>query len=444
MNKLVKASSILLAIMMIVTLAACGEGKQAGNTQTSAVTAQGSKVAETSKERLKIKFFSFSTEDTRKGINQYIQDTAAAAFPDYDFEYEIAGQDYADKLKVYNSSGEVPDVFFTSVYDQLDPIVRAGNVLDLLPYVKAEKFDEKYTVKTPIEPGADGKLYAINTGADNLFTPRIFYRKDIFEKYGIVVPKTWDEFLAACKTLKDNKIIPLTSYGAGGWLINTCLLQQMIMNENPQVVNDLIDGKTDLNNPVCISALNRAGLLFKEGYFAPGLLNMDFGASAQLFKDGKAAMYIMFSFAIPEDTPTADIMLWPSVNPNVDTSKDIQIWGGPMNGYAGSSKNPNPEAIAKLVMWCTVQEATYFNKEKKSPTALQTGIAIEGLSPLAQTNKELFEAAPNKFRTITNYGFKSKLTTEMANASQKLMTGKYTGEEYAKDIMPIWTENFAN
>ncbi len=444
MNKLVKVLSFLLAVIMVVSLTACGEKKQAENTQASAVTTQETKAAETPKERLKIKFFSFSTEDTRKGINQYIQDTAAAAFPDCDFEFEIAGQEYADKLKVYNSSGEIPDVFFTSNYESLDPVVRAGNALDLLPYVKAEKFDEKYSVKTPIEPGEDGKLYAINTGADNLFTPRIFYRKDIFEKYGIAVPKTWDEFLAACKTLKDNKIIPLTSYGAGGWLVNTYLFQQMIMIENPQVVNDLIDGKTDLNNPVCISALNKAGLLFKEGYFAPGLLNMDFGASAQLFKDGKAAMYIMFTFAIPEDAPNAEIMLWPSANPNVDTSKDIQIWGGPMNGYAGSSKNPNTEVIARLVMWCTMQEATYFNKEKKSPTALQTGIAIEEMSQLAQTNKNLFDAAPNKFRTITNFGFKPKLYTEMGNVGQKLMTGKYTGEEFVKDIMPFWTENFEN
>ena len=38
----------------------------------------------------------------------------------------------------------------------------------------------------------------------------VYYRKDIFEKLGIAVPKTFDEFVAACAKLKENGVTPIT------------------------------------------------------------------------------------------------------------------------------------------------------------------------------------------------------------------------------------------
>ena len=53
----------------------------------------------------------------------------------------------------------------------------------------------------------DGKQWGIPTTYSVL---GYFYRKDIFEKLGIAVPKTWEEFVAAAKKLKENDIIPFT------------------------------------------------------------------------------------------------------------------------------------------------------------------------------------------------------------------------------------------
>ena len=38
----------------------------------------------------------------------------------------------------------------------------------------------------------------------------VYYRKDIFEKLGIAVPQTFDEFVAACAKLKENGVTPIT------------------------------------------------------------------------------------------------------------------------------------------------------------------------------------------------------------------------------------------
>ena len=38
----------------------------------------------------------------------------------------------------------------------------------------------------------------------------VYYRKDIFNNLGISVPKTWDEFVKACETIKASGVTPIT------------------------------------------------------------------------------------------------------------------------------------------------------------------------------------------------------------------------------------------
>ena len=47
-----------------------------------------------------------------------------------------------------------------------------------------------------------GKHYAVPTGIS--FVTGLYYNKDMFEKYGLEQPTTWDEFVDVLQTLKDN------------------------------------------------------------------------------------------------------------------------------------------------------------------------------------------------------------------------------------------------
>ena len=63
----------------------------------------------------------------------------------------------------------------------------------------------------------DGSVSALAAFVDaNVF----FYRKDLFEKAGIKSePKTWDEFLDACKKLKASGVAPIAVAARDSWTL---------------------------------------------------------------------------------------------------------------------------------------------------------------------------------------------------------------------------------
>jgi multiple sugar transport system substrate-binding protein len=83
-----------------------------------------------------------------------------------------------------------------------------------------EKYKDKYKIEDSMLVTFDGEVYAIAFQSNLQY---LFYRKDLFEKHGIEVPKTYDELLAAAEKLKGEEGIefPLAGPYKAGWNIAT-------------------------------------------------------------------------------------------------------------------------------------------------------------------------------------------------------------------------------
>ncbi|HEX9061890.1 MAG TPA: ABC transporter substrate-binding protein, partial [Clostridia bacterium] len=141
-------------------------------------------------------------------------------------------------------------------------------------------------------------------------------------------------------------------------------------------------------------------------------------------------------------TPDTDFIPWPSAGDGVDPNKAIQYWGAPLSGYMVSAKTRNPEVAAQFAMFCATQDALYYNTELKAPTMLDTGVKIEGISPLQKKSLDQFNAVRIKVPSIWSAGFDSRMSAEIATQNSKLLTGKYSSDDYIKAISPVWAENF--
>ena len=458
MNKLTKLISIVLTVVMFASLIACGGTKPVSETpkaaesvapapEPAAAPEPASSEAPKPEEKVKIKFLSLSADDNRNNIREnYIKVNIAKEMPNVEVEYDLGGggQDYANKLKAYNASGDMPDVWF-SEQNLSSVVVKAGNALDLLPYVKETGFDKKFSMKEMVAPDKDGKLYCVQPGADQYFTPRLWYHKDIFAANNIQPPKTFDELVAVCEKLKGTGIVPISIVGKDGWTPNLHMLQTMIMAEDPQVAIDLGNNKTDFTNPVIKNALGRIQKLVKAGAFAEGVTNIDYGPAVEMYTSGKSAMLAMFTWEtgnLEKAAPDTDFIPWPSASDSVDPNGVIQYWGAPLSGYLASANSKNPDVAAKFAIFCATQDGLYYNIEQKAPTMLQTGVKIEGISPLLQKNLDQFDAAAIKVPSFWAATFNAQMSAEIATQNSMLLTGDYSPDDYINAINPIWKENF--
>ncbi len=123
---------------------------------------------------------------------------------------------------------------------------------------------------------ANGKLVALPSFTD---APALYYRKDLLEKYGKSVPKTWDELAATAKEVMDGERAAGNADMWGFvWQGNayeglTCnALEWVKSNGGGQIVEP--DGTISINNEKAAAAIDRArswvGSISPEGVLAYG------------------------------------------------------------------------------------------------------------------------------------------------------------------------------
>ncbi|MEU6197538.1 extracellular solute-binding protein [Streptomyces sp. NPDC047061] len=79
--------------------------------------------------------------------------------------------------------------------------VAQGALADITQYVGSAK--DKFNSGSWSAAQVQGKLYGVPTSSAPNFT---IYRTDVFQKYDLKAPTTWDEFIAAGKTLKKHGV----------------------------------------------------------------------------------------------------------------------------------------------------------------------------------------------------------------------------------------------
>lgn len=444
MSKISKTVSMILASVMIVSLAACGSsGEEKENNAAQPAETKQEVKNEEKKDPVKLKLLTISTDESRISImDNFIKQNYKKELPDVEIEFEPGGggEDMANKLKTYNASGDMPDVWYSDA-SFATPIIKVGNQLDLTPYITKDGFIEKYSVKDALK-FKDGKIYAIGAGADTFFNPRIFYHKDIFAEHNIQVPETFDELIEVCKKLNSAGVVPVSTMGKGGWAPGLFLFQTMVQIEDPEVMSTLLQNKMDFNNPVIKKALGRIEKLAKEGAFPKGIATLDYGPAKEMFTSKKAAMYWMFSWELPSLTsdPDVDFFLWPSAGSKYNAKDVVQFWGSPISGYAVFANSKNLEAAVKLAEFCAMQDALFFTSQG-SPVDLNTGSKLGGVSPLMQKNLDDYNGAKTKISSFYLNAMDAKTNAEFGKLSSNLLTGDYSADQFVKDFNNVWLEN---
>lgn len=443
MSKYLKLSSALVAGLTLLVVSACGtSGNQTDSTASTASnsTTAGTQESQSAapKEKIKLRVMTITTDEARNTImEKYIKPNVEAAFPDVEVQFEAGGgsSDYSNKLKTYNASGDMPDVWWGGS-DLVPPMVEAGNILDMKPYLQKDNFIGNYSVPEALD--YKGKIYALNSGSDSYFAPVVFYHKDMFEQAGVQVPKTFDELMKVVQTLNSKGIVPISTPGKGGWAPNVFLIQSMIQIGDPQAMLDLINNKTDFNNPSVIAGLSRIKQMVNADAFPKGVSNLDYGPAKELFTSKKTAMYMMETWELPDlaKDPSVDFFPIPTVS---GVSESTSFVGSPLNGYSVYAKSKHIDQAVKLAEFLATADAQYF-ESTGAPVSLKTGKATEEPAPLMKKFLDWYNGGVQKLPPFGN-ALDTKASAEFATMGANLLTSDYTADQFVKDFNPIWKAN---
>lgn len=205
-------------------------------------------------------------------------------------------EQYKTKLTTLMASNAVPDIFFTWELSYLEPFVAGGKTADLTPYL-----DEDTEWKNSFADGTldlvsyDDKTYAIPTQKSLCV---MFYNKTIFEDNNLEIPTTYDEFLAACDTLKSNGITPMALCGSDAWIPAQFVQQIAAGMAGDDLFQSICDGSEKWNNETNVKAAEEVKKMADKEYFNNGYIGTSPEEAREIFTSGKAAMWFMGAWEV--------------------------------------------------------------------------------------------------------------------------------------------------
>ncbi|MEH7116733.1 extracellular solute-binding protein [Neobacillus vireti] len=226
--------------------------------------------------------------------------------PDVKIETEILNPDqYRDKLKVLASSNELPDIGMTWSDGFIKPYVE-GDMLE--PLDDVVKNDSE--LKDAFIPGVkesyavEGKTYGLPL---ELNISYVFYNKEIFKKYNLEVPKTFEEYKNVVKTLAKNGVIPATVGAKDGWPASFWFMYLADRIGGPTILTDVIHGKAKMTDPAIVKAAQEVQNLVDMGGFVKGASALSNDDAKGYFMNEKAAMFLTATWELPNYTTSPDV-----------------------------------------------------------------------------------------------------------------------------------------
>jgi raffinose/stachyose/melibiose transport system substrate-binding protein len=430
-----KSLTVLLCSMLAFgTLVGCSSGsKSEPNAKEPVAQPQ-----ETSKEKVKLKFFTGKVE-TVDLMNDMI-----AKFnkenPNIVVEQEYQ-KDASSVIKVKFASGDVPDITTVVSQDYIDQ----GKYLDLsgeafwsrvLPSIKDLSTDVK-----------SGKLYK---AATNVTMAGIFYNKKIFSELGLKEALTWNDFKANLQKVKDKKpdVVPMFIAGKESWTLGH-LIEFLPHGVIKQKLGVNPARKAFINNETDKLAFDAAGgsiesfggrllELKNEGLINKDALTATYDNQKEAFASGKAAvisqgMWVLGDLLKLNPVLKDDIGFspFPSI---MDGTKPV-VLSAEDSVYAITSASKHPAEAKKFLEFLFKPEnLKMYSEFLKSPPAFTDVSADWG--PLKDQASAALKTGVNISFTDSPSGFSGDDAGRMV---QELLAGKYTApSDFAKAYKAAW------
>jgi len=247
-----------------------------------------------------------------------------------------------------------PDVVDNTGASRLDiaTLVSARQVGDLSALLDAPAFDDPAkTVRDTLLPGVveDGTFDKVPLTLNFTYTVwGLWYSKPLFASKGWAYPKTWDEMLALCATIKAAGIAPWTYQGKYPEYLNDPLLGMAAKTGGLELVRAVDNLEPNAwKAPGLIGAAEAFAELAGKGYLLPGSEALSHTEAQAAWSQGKAAFIPCGSWLESEQKgvtpPGFDMVLGPVPSrTGSDKLKQTAVQAASSESFLVPAKAKNP------------------------------------------------------------------------------------------------------
>jgi raffinose/stachyose/melibiose transport system substrate-binding protein len=233
----------------------------------------------------------------------------------------MVGEDFLFTLKTDFASGNEPDVFGLWPGSDFDILVEQEKVADLTELMNEHpEWYDRFREDTWKYVTVNDRIYGLPF---EIIYEGLFVNKDMFEKYNVAIPRTYEELLLAVEVFNANNVIPIAynSTPEGSYIYQNIVMKLGGKSEVEEPFNALGNLK-----PSFLEGLYVMKELYDAGAFPDQAFLIDDKTRNDLFIQKEAAMIVQGSWLIGEEGIDAN-----------DTSIDIVPFPSFKNGKAHDS-----------------------------------------------------------------------------------------------------------
>jgi len=284
----------------------------------------------------------------------------------------------------------------------------------------------------------NGKFYAAPYWGSSV--AGVLYNKKVFASLNLEIPTTYEEFLAACETIKNGGITPVFYAGKDAWtlqLLPFTYASKKGYTDLAENVNKNQAKFTQYDNMK--NGMLKLLDLKEKGYINKDYLSDTYDNAEQALATGKAAMYHMSTWMMddivkkfPDKVNDIGFFIMP-LEGNVN---DIAPVFAPQGMYV--VKGPNQEAAQRFVNYFESIETQnlYFGNEGGIP--LIKGVTKTKLTPAELEGKKVIDEGRGiaNWETSFNYSY-----GDLGSALQDILVGTKTPDKALSDFDKEFVKN---
>ncbi|MBY8346098.1 ABC transporter substrate-binding protein [Streptomyces spinosirectus] len=243
-----------------------------------------------------------------------------------------------------------------------------------------------------LSKGEDGKYYFVP-----LYTYpwAVFYRKSVFKQHGYEVPTTWDKFVALCKQMKKDGLVPIAFGDKDAWPAMGTFDQINFRLNGYDFHKSLMAGKASWTDAKVKAVFDHWSEILP--YHQDGFMGRTWQDAAQGLVAKKSGMYVIGSFAAQQFTNKADLDdLDFFAFPEINSAYGQETVEAPTDGFMVSKSPKNHAGAVKLMEYLGTPEAEQiYLKADSSVVAASSKADTSSYTPLQKKAYTMISGAKN-------------------------------------------------